>query len=166
MRFGVLSAVLVWASSWACAGYDSTLDTDGSRPRLIMSPQVTNVVTGATLDVPRSADANAVAGRHVDDLGGVEALEGGDLDAQGVLEALAGLDPALRFLGELPLGLGRELAGRCPDQEFRNRFPWYQRFWSALSARRIRTHLVGGGVCALGFGLRVGAQCFLKAGFP
>ncbi|PDP85252.1 phosphatidylglycerophosphate synthase [Glycomyces fuscus] len=44
-------------------------------------------------------------------------------------------------------------AGKQPDltlpkvdlhQEFRNRFPWYQRFWSALNARRIRTHLVGG----------------------
>ncbi|WP_433698212.1 CDP-alcohol phosphatidyltransferase family protein [Nocardiopsis sp. CA-288880] len=44
-------------------------------------------------------------------------------------------------------------AGKQPDltlpkvdlhQEFRSRFPWYQRFWSALNARRIRTHLVGG----------------------
>ncbi|WP_304453756.1 CDP-alcohol phosphatidyltransferase family protein [Nocardiopsis sp. YSL2] len=44
-------------------------------------------------------------------------------------------------------------AGKQPDltlpkvdlhQEFRTRFPWYQRFWGALNARRIRTHLVGG----------------------
>lgn len=44
-------------------------------------------------------------------------------------------------------------AGKQPDltlpkvdlhQEFRDRFPWYQRFWAALNARRVRTHLVGG----------------------
>lgn len=44
-------------------------------------------------------------------------------------------------------------AGKQPDltlpkvdlhQEFRTRFPWYQRFWAALNARRVRTHLVGG----------------------
>lgn len=44
-------------------------------------------------------------------------------------------------------------AGKQPDltlprvdlhQEFRSRFPWYQRFWSALNARRVRTHLMGG----------------------
>jgi phosphatidylglycerophosphate synthase len=44
-------------------------------------------------------------------------------------------------------------AGKQPDltlpkvdlhQEFRSRFPWYQRFWGALNARRVRTHLVGG----------------------
>ncbi|WP_131097210.1 CDP-alcohol phosphatidyltransferase family protein [Streptomonospora litoralis] len=29
-------------------------------------------------------------------------------------------------------------------QEFRTRFPWYQRFWDFLRARRIRTHLVSG----------------------
>lgn len=47
----------------------------------------------------------------------------------------------------------RRTAGKQPDltlpkvdlhQEFRTRFPWYQRFWSALNARRVRTHLVGG----------------------
>ncbi|WP_017616111.1 CDP-alcohol phosphatidyltransferase family protein [Nocardiopsis salina] len=44
-------------------------------------------------------------------------------------------------------------AGKQPDltlpkvdlhQEFRDRFPWYQRFWAVLSTRRVRTHLVGG----------------------
>lgn len=49
------------------------------------------------------------------------------------------------------------VAGKHPDvhlvrplprvdlhQEFRSRFPWYQRVWDALRARRIRTHLVSG----------------------
>ncbi|GAA3763517.1 CDP-alcohol phosphatidyltransferase family protein [Salinactinospora qingdaonensis] len=44
-------------------------------------------------------------------------------------------------------------AGKQPDvrlprvdlhQEFRSRFPWYQKFWDFLRARRIRTHLVSG----------------------
>ncbi|KIH99913.1 phosphatidylglycerophosphate synthase [Streptomonospora alba] len=44
-------------------------------------------------------------------------------------------------------------AGKHPDmrlprvdlhQEFRSRFPWYQRFWDFLRERRIRTHLVSG----------------------
>jgi phosphatidylglycerophosphate synthase len=44
-------------------------------------------------------------------------------------------------------------AGKQPDvrlpkidlhQEFRSRFPWYERVWSALRARRVRTHLVSG----------------------
>ncbi|MUL39920.1 CDP-alcohol phosphatidyltransferase family protein [Streptomonospora sp. PA3] len=44
-------------------------------------------------------------------------------------------------------------AGKHPDmrlprvdlhQEFRTRFPWYQRFWDFLRERRIRTHLVSG----------------------
>lgn len=44
-------------------------------------------------------------------------------------------------------------SGKQPDvslpkidlhQEFRSRFPWYQRFWDFLRARGIRTHLVSG----------------------
>ena|SRR5690625_1585936 len=44
-------------------------------------------------------------------------------------------------------------AGKHPDMrlpqvdlhhEFHTRFPWYQRFWDFMRARRIRTHLVGG----------------------
>ncbi|GAA1757782.1 MULTISPECIES: CDP-alcohol phosphatidyltransferase family protein [Streptomonospora] len=44
-------------------------------------------------------------------------------------------------------------AGKHPDvrlprvdlhREFHTRFPWYQRFWDFLRARRIRTHLVSG----------------------
>ncbi|MBV2362662.1 CDP-alcohol phosphatidyltransferase family protein [Streptomonospora nanhaiensis] len=44
-------------------------------------------------------------------------------------------------------------AGKQPDvrlpkvdlhQEFRSRFPWYQRFWEFLRAHRVRTHLVSG----------------------
>ncbi len=44
-------------------------------------------------------------------------------------------------------------SGKQPDvtlpkvdlhQEFRSRFPWYQRFWDFLHARGIRTHLVSG----------------------
>ncbi|GAA3753155.1 phosphatidylglycerophosphate synthase [Spinactinospora alkalitolerans] len=44
-------------------------------------------------------------------------------------------------------------AGKQPDvrlpkidlhQEFRSRFPWYQRFWDFMRARRVRTHLVSG----------------------
>ncbi|WP_116247753.1 CDP-alcohol phosphatidyltransferase family protein [Nocardiopsis sp. FIRDI 009] len=44
-------------------------------------------------------------------------------------------------------------AGKQPDmtlpkvdlhQEFRTRFPWYTRFWGALDARRVRTHLFSG----------------------
>ncbi|GAA4893411.1 CDP-alcohol phosphatidyltransferase family protein [Streptomonospora salina] len=44
-------------------------------------------------------------------------------------------------------------AGKHPDmrlprvdlhQEFRSRFPWYQRYWDFLRERRIRTHLVSG----------------------
>lgn len=44
-------------------------------------------------------------------------------------------------------------AGKQPDmslpkvdlhQEFRSRFPWYQRIWGRLSAHRVRTHLVSG----------------------
>ncbi|MDA2803722.1 CDP-alcohol phosphatidyltransferase family protein [Nocardiopsis suaedae] len=49
------------------------------------------------------------------------------------------------------------VAGKQPDvhvirplppvdlhREFRSRFPWYQRIWDALKARRVRTHLVSG----------------------
>lgn len=48
---------------------------------------------------------------------------------------------------------GTRRAGKHPEvelpnvdlhQEFRSRFPWYQRIWDALRARRIRTHLVSG----------------------
>jgi len=44
-------------------------------------------------------------------------------------------------------------AGKQPDvrlprvdlhQGFRSRFPWYQKYWEFLRARRIRTHLVSG----------------------
>ncbi|NYH53847.1 MULTISPECIES: CDP-alcohol phosphatidyltransferase family protein [Nocardiopsis] len=44
-------------------------------------------------------------------------------------------------------------AGKQPDltlpkvdlhKEFRDRFPWYQRFWASLNDQRVRTHLIGG----------------------
>ncbi|WP_046469956.1 CDP-alcohol phosphatidyltransferase family protein [Allosalinactinospora lopnorensis] len=76
-----------------------------------------------------------------------------DQGEQAVLRhGIAVLEQILRTQTEKESTYDRR-AGKQPDvalpkvdlhQEFRSRFPWYQRFWDFLRARRIRTHLVSG----------------------
>ncbi|GAB3493814.1 CDP-alcohol phosphatidyltransferase family protein [Nocardiopsis coralliicola] len=87
------------------------------------------------------------AGRAMSDQGeqavlrhGISVLEQilqGHLDREARREAAAGKEPEIvPFRTDLPrVDL---------HQEFRSRFPWYQKVWDALRARRVRTHLVGG----------------------
>ncbi|MDE3719776.1 CDP-alcohol phosphatidyltransferase family protein [Nocardiopsis sp. N85] len=101
----------------------------------------------ATLSMlgPEGDDTAAATGA-----GGRTMSDGGE---QAVLRhGIAVLEGILRTQTERE-NRNRRTAGKQPDltlpkvdlhQEFRTRFPWYQRFWSALNARRVRTHLVGG----------------------
>ena len=101
----------------------------------------------ATLSMlePEGDDTGEATGR-----GGRTMSDGGE---QAVLRHGIGvLEQILRSQNERE-ARNQRTAGKQPDltlpkvdlhQEFRNRFPWYQRFWAALNARRIRTHLVGG----------------------
>ena len=101
----------------------------------------------ATLSMlePEGDDTGSATGR-----GGRTMSDGGE---QAVLRHGIGvLEQILRSQNERE-ARNQRTAGKQPDltlpkvdlhQEFRNRFPWYQRFWAALNARRIRTHLVGG----------------------
>lgn len=76
-----------------------------------------------------------------------------DSGEQAVLRhGIAVLEQMLRAQAVKEAKYARE-AGKQPDlrlprtdlhQEFRTRFPWYERFWDFLRARRIRTHLVSG----------------------
>ncbi|MBB6120760.1 CDP-alcohol phosphatidyltransferase family protein [Nocardiopsis algeriensis] len=82
--------------------------------------------------------------------GGRTMSDGGE---QAVLRhGIAVLEQILRSQTERE-NRNQRTAGKQPDltlpkvdlhQEFRTRFPWYQRFWSALNARRVRTHLMSG----------------------
>ncbi|QVQ54140.1 CDP-alcohol phosphatidyltransferase family protein [Spiractinospora alimapuensis] len=65
---------------------------------------------------------------------------------------IAVLERMLRTHTEHETRLARDV-GKNPDvrlpkvdlnREFRTRFPWYQRIWEFLHARRVRTHLVSG----------------------
>ena len=101
----------------------------------------------ATLSMlgPDEDDTSAATGA-----GGRTMSDGGE---QAVLRhGISVLEDILRTQTERE-NRNRRTAGKQPDltlpkvdlhQEFRTRFPWYQRFWSALNARRVRTHLVGG----------------------
>ncbi|CAL9427419.1 hypothetical protein SUDANB121_01995 [Nocardiopsis dassonvillei] len=101
----------------------------------------------ATLSMlgPEEDDTSAATGA-----GGRTMSDGGE---QAVLRhGISVLEGILRTQTERE-NRNRRTAGKQPDltlpkvdlhQEFRTRFPWYQRFWSALNARRVRTHLVGG----------------------
>ena len=94
---------------------------------------------------PEGDDTGEATGR-----GGRTMSDGGE---QAVLRHGIGvLEQILRSQNERE-ARNQRTAGKQPDltlpkvdlhQEFRTRFPWYQRFWAALNARRIRTHLVGG----------------------
>ncbi|GAB3210582.1 CDP-alcohol phosphatidyltransferase family protein [Marinactinospora thermotolerans] len=76
-----------------------------------------------------------------------------DTGEQAVLRhGISVLEQILRTQAEKESRYDRD-AGKQPDvrlpkvdlhQEFRMRFPWYQRFWDFLRVRRIRTHLVSG----------------------
>ncbi|GLU47626.1 CDP-alcohol phosphatidyltransferase family protein [Nocardiopsis ansamitocini] len=76
-----------------------------------------------------------------------------DTGEQAVLKhGISVLEQLLRSQAEKENRYDRD-AGKQPDvqlpkvdlhQEFRHRFPWYQRFWEFLRAHRIRTHLVSG----------------------
>ncbi|MFC7330001.1 CDP-alcohol phosphatidyltransferase family protein [Marinactinospora rubrisoli] len=76
-----------------------------------------------------------------------------DTGEQAVLRhGISVLEQILRTQTEREHRYDRE-AGKEPDvrlpridlhQEFRTRFPWYQRIWDFLRARRIRTHVVSG----------------------
>lgn len=76
-----------------------------------------------------------------------------DSGEQAVLRhGIAVLEQMLRTQTAKEAKYARE-SGKQPDlrlprvdlhREFRMRFPWYQRFWEFLLARRIRTHLVSG----------------------
>ncbi|MDS1271965.1 CDP-alcohol phosphatidyltransferase family protein [Lipingzhangella sp. LS1_29] len=76
-----------------------------------------------------------------------------DSGEQAVLRhGISVLEGLLRAQNEREAEVGRE-AGKEPDLrlpkvdlhlQFRSRFPWYQRYWDFLRARRVRTHLVSG----------------------
>ncbi|TDQ46622.1 CDP-alcohol phosphatidyltransferase family protein [Actinorugispora endophytica] len=76
-----------------------------------------------------------------------------DTGEQAVLKhGISVLEQILRSQAERESRADRA-AGKQPDvrlprvdlhQGFRDRFPWYQRFWEFMRARRVRTHLVSG----------------------
>ncbi|MFC4560374.1 CDP-alcohol phosphatidyltransferase family protein [Nocardiopsis mangrovi] len=76
-----------------------------------------------------------------------------DTGEQAVLRhGISVLEQILRTQTEKESRYDRD-AGKQPDvrlpkvdlhQEFRTRFPWYERIWDSLRARRVRTHLVSG----------------------
>ncbi|MBB6173167.1 phosphatidylglycerophosphate synthase [Nocardiopsis mwathae] len=96
----------------------------------------------ATLSMLEPEDEGAAAGRPMSDQGEQAVLRHG----------ISVLEQMLRTQTESEAHCAR-VSGKQPDvelpkidlhQEFRSRFPWYQRAWDHLRARRIRTHLVSG----------------------
>ncbi len=87
------------------------------------------------------------------DEGGADGRPMSDQGEQAVLRhGISVLEQILRAQAEKETRDDRD-AGKQPDvrlpkvdlhQEFRSRFPWYQRTWEFLRARRVRTHVVSG----------------------
>lgn len=107
----------------------------------------------ATLSMLEPADEAASSSTRRDASSLNTAAPMSDWGEQAVLRhGIAVLEQMLRTQTEHEARISRD-AGKHPDfrlpsvdlnQEFRSRFPWYQRIWNYLSARRIRTHLVSG----------------------
>jgi phosphatidylglycerophosphate synthase len=102
--------------------------------------------TLSMLDPEAGGDAGAAGVGHA-------AAPMSDAGEQAVLRhGIAVLEQMLHTQTEQETRSARDV-GKNPDvrlpnvdlnQEFRSRFPWYQRIWDYLRARRIRTHLVSG----------------------
>lgn len=107
----------------------------------------------AALERARATLSMLEPGRDGKDTSAVADAAMSDSGEQAVLrQGISVLEDLLRAQNEREAEAGQE-AGKEPvprlpkvdlHMQFRSRFPWYQRYWNFLSARRVRTHLVSG----------------------